>query len=155
MYWYVHGEVANVSLSSQMHPIKTGSFSTCPPPPSPPLIWQSLCNLGLKWLFLKMPWALGSWYFPLITVPHYHHKALSTSLVLLITLFWLPWHILSLADALCQHINAWVRKKEVKGRESTATPSPLPPLSLSNVLIKEILQVLSKLVLKALTAAAE
>ena len=52
---------------SPMYSIKTGSFSTHPPPPPPPppLIWQSLCNLGLKRLFFKMPWAPGSWYFPL------------------------------------------------------------------------------------------
>lgn len=110
--------IVNLSLSSQMHPIKTGSFSTFLPPPSPPLIWQSLCNLGLKGLFLKMPWALGSWYFPLITVPHYHHKALSTSLTLLITLFRLPWHILSFADALCKRMSAWAREKERKEQMS-------------------------------------
>lgn len=96
-------------LSSLMHPIKTGSFPTFLLPPSSPLIWQSLCNLELKWLFLKMPWALGSWYFPLITVPHYHRKALSTSLALLITLLRLPWHILSFADAL---LRAYVRVSE-------------------------------------------
>lgn len=97
-----------------VHPITTGSFSTFLLPPSSPLIWQSLCNLELKWLFLKMPWALGSWYFPLITVPHYHRKALSTSLALLIALLRLPWHILSFVAALCRRVcvsRAHVSKK--------------------------------------------
>lgn len=107
--------------------IKTGSFSTFFPPPSPPLIWQSLCNLGLKWLLLKMPWARGSWYFPLITLPHYHHKALSTSLALLITLFRLPWHILSFADALCKWMSAWARKERTSKRGKETAPLDTSP----------------------------
>lgn len=113
--------ILSLSLSSPMHPIKTGSFSTFLPPPSPPLIWQSLCNLRLKWLFLKMPWAIGSWDFPLITVPHYHHKALSTFLTLLITLFQLLWHILSFTDALCKQMCAWAKKERKSKREKCLT----------------------------------
>lgn len=97
-----------------------------PPPPSPPLIWQSRCNLGLKRLFFKMPWALGSWYFPLITVPRYHHKALSTSLPLLITLFRLLWHILSFAWCTL-HANATNGEERAKeGKRDSAAQATCP-----------------------------